>query len=176
MLRLQTANFLCRRRLLFPVQERQWLLAVLSARAQLIEDLSPDSYAAVPHPTSRYRQPFLQSLRFRSRHAPPAAASMTRPVYEVLLRCCHPHCRTFRPMSRIQNSSLTWNSERALLTGTTVQRRPVLRSAMIPVLAGAVAVLYLIFLARRYRIRERRKDRLMMKRHAASYSDQAERL
>ena len=45
---------------------------------------------------------------------------------------------------------------------------------MITFLAVAFAVLLLSMLIRRYRVRERRKDLLIMKRHAAMYYDQGE--
>ena len=49
-------------------------------------------------------------------------------------------------------------------------------SAMISVLVAAPILLCLGFLLRRYRARERRSELLMLKRHAANYAEQDERL
>lgn len=44
---------------------------------------------------------------------------------------------------------------------------------MIPLLLTVFAVLLFLFLIRRYQVRERRKELLLMKRHAASCADQS---
>ena len=47
---------------------------------------------------------------------------------------------------------------------------------MISVLVAAAILLCLGFLLRRYRVRERRSDLLILKRHAASYAEQKNHL